>query len=318
MTEMDIKWLAQVAEGEVREDTLEETGFAFPWAQWVNGKAELSSLANSANPVPYHGGWFAPADRVDDEAMAAAGWVKGELAHREGDSTEGWFTQRLSIAVFNRRRCWQISDDRRTYNYAWNQYDQAKAAGLALRPPSHASGRLQLLGFIRGLEQIGLMTLTMGGTAGMAFTERDGILATFKTVVIGAAEKASAKLTKKKKTYPRHYFWMTVGAALDAKGKPVFTKVGEGTASSQVTLPVLLGVSRDMGMDEIGKLYVGPELIALVAGTKDPITGAWNHDGLYDETLPWAQAWDAFDRETEPEAAQPEPVTEADFETAPF
>ena len=318
MTEADIKWLAQVAEGEVREDTLEETGFAFPWAQWVNGKAELSSLAGSANPVPYHGGWFAPADRVDDEIMAAAGWVKGELAHREGDATEGWFTQKLSIAVFNRRRCWQINDGRRSISYAWDQYDEAKKAGMAMHPASHASGRLQLLGFIRGLEAIGPMILTVGGTANMAFTNRDGILAAFKAQLIGAAEKAATKIAKKKVVYPRYYFWMTVGAALDAKGKPVFTKVGEGTASSQVTLPVLLGVSRDMGMDEIGKLYVGPELIALVAGTKDPITGAWNHDGLYDETLPWAQAWDAFDRETEPEAAQPEPVTEADFETAPF
>ena len=300
------KWLAQLGAQEIREDTIDSEGSSYPYAQWVNGDAKLKQLG--ANAVAYIGGWFIPADKIALEALP--GWTQGALSHAHGE-TEGWFASSLSMAVMHMRRCWQVGMGQGSRNYPWAAYDEAKAAGQACRPPIGPRGRLQILGIIKGLEDAGPIMLTMKGTTGMAFTDNDGILASFRTHVLKAAAAYSSKTGKRRVSdYPRFYFWMASGSELDAKGQPVFTKVGSGELSSMVTRPVLIGVTKGMAAPALGALYVGPELISTIEGSKDAVTGQWTHDGLYDDTEPWATGWETFGQ-AEPEA----PVAEADFAT---
>lgn len=289
----DIKWLAQLGAAEIRTDTLDQERESYPYAQWVNGDPKLKQLGASA--VAYTGGWFIPAELVSLETIP--GWTAGNLSHDRGE-TEGFFSPRLSIAAFHMRRCWRVGQDQGSRLFAWNDYEAAKAWGAA-------RGRLQILGIIRGLEDVGPMMLTMGGTTGMAFTSRDGILAQHRQLVLKPAAMMSSRAAKRRVTeYPRFYFWLTVGAETDDKeGAPVFTKVGQGDASSLVTRPVLVGVTKGMTAQQLGELYVGPELITIIEGTRDPVTGQWSEDGLFDTTKSWAEAWDQLGQPTQNAAA---------------
>ncbi len=285
------KWLDQLGTSEVREDTIDQEGLSFPYAQWVNGDQALRRLG--IEDVTYTGGWFIPADRLPLDTLP--GWTHGVLAHRDGSETEGWFAKSLCFAMMHYRRCWQVAIGGQTVNYPWKQYDQAEAAGAAAVPTSSPRARLQLLGFIRGLEAVGPMVLTMKGTTGMAFTANEGILAQHRLWVLKAAAALSSKNNKRRITaYPRFYFWMPVASEADAKGQPVFTKAGSGELSRLVTRPVLVGVTKGMTAQELGQLYVGQELITTIEGSRDPVTGQWNRDGAFDETADWARAWDRF------------------------
>ena len=283
----DIKWLAQLGAIEIREDTIESEGASYPYAQWVNGDQALRKLG--LDDVTYTGGWFIPADRMPLDSLP--GWTHGALAHRDGNETEGWFAKQLSIAVIHIRRCWQVYMGDHGVNYAWRSYDEAKAAGAPFG--NTPRGRLQVLGIIRDLEAAGPIMLTLKGTTGMAFTANDGIFALHRQHVLVAAANYASKASKRRiGQYPRFYFWLTVGPEADAKGQPVFTKAGSGEQSRLVTRPVLMGVAKGMTAQQLGELYVGPELIATIEGSRDPVTGQWSEDGLFDETRPWAEAWD--------------------------
>ena len=182
----DIKWLAQLGANEIRTDTIEQETESYPYIQWVNGDAKLKQLGATA--VAYTGGWFTPAEQMPLETLP--GWTQGSLTHNDGE-TEGWFKRELRIAMMHWRRCWQTGLGREARNYAWNDYDTAKAEG-------HPRGRLQLLGIVEGLEDAGPIMLTMKGFTAMAFTDREGILDAHRQHVLRAAAAMSSKASKKR------------------------------------------------------------------------------------------------------------------------
>lgn len=308
----DIKWLAQLGAAEIRTDTLDQERESYPYTQWVNGDAKLKQLG--AQAVAYTGGWFIPTEKMPIDALP--GWTAGVLSHKDGE-TEGWFKREIRFAMMHSRHCWQIGMGREARNYAWTDYDAAKTEAEAHKLSS-PRGRLQLLGIIEGLEEVGPMMVTVKGVTAMAFTDKEGILVSHRQHVLRAAAAMSSKASKKRLTeYPRFYFWLPVGPETDAKGGPVFSLAGKGDMTSPVTRPVLVGVAKGMTPAALSALYVGPELIASIEGSRDAVTGQWSGDGLYDQTLEWRDGWNAFGGPAEAQA----PVTEDEFvteENAPF
>jgi hypothetical protein len=283
----DMTWIDQV--DQVDQSTLDQGAPTYPYIQWVNGKPTLKQVGG----VAYTGGWFMPASQqqVDDEQMT--GWTRGTLDHENGDSTEGWFQRTLHVAILHTRRCWRVGMNGQSRRFPWNAYDEAMQMG---KP----SGRLQVLAMLPG-DQLPTV-LTLSGTAARAFApSRQGVsvMGDLQRYVILPANKL-ARSKGKLANWPWRAFWLEVGAALDAKGGPVFTTVGTGNATSQVTHPVALGLNDKLTPEQIGKLFVGGANLKLFNET-------------YADTQAWAAAWDA------PAApAQQATVSEQELEEIPF
>jgi hypothetical protein len=282
----DQSWIDQV--DQVDQTTLDQGAPTYPFVQWTNGKPTLKQLGG----VPYTGGWFMPATQQQCEDDAMTGWARGVLDHENGDSTEGWFTKSLHVAVLRWRRCWRVGMNGASRRFPWSAYDEATQHG---KP----SGRLQVLAMLPGDELPTVLTLS--GTAARAFApSRQGssVLNDLQRYVLLPANKL-ARAKGKLANWPWRAFWLEVGAALDAKGGPVFTTVGTGNATSQVTLPVALGLHDKMTPEELGKLFVGAKNLTLFNET-------------YADTAAWAAAWDA------PQQTAPAAVSETELEEIPF
>lgn len=282
----DQSWIDQV--DQVDQTTLDQGAPTFPFVQWCNGKPPLKQLGG----VPYTGGWFMPAtqQQVDDEQMT--GWTRGELTHENGDSTEGWFQRTLTVAVLRWRRCWRVGMNGNSRRFPWNAYDEAKAVG-------NPSGRLQVLAMFPGDELPTVLTLS--GTAARAFApSRQGasVLNDLQRYVLLPANKLT-RARGRTGAWPWRAFWVTVGPATDAKGAPVFSTVGQGNATSQVTLPTALGLHDKLSAEELGRMFVGSKNLTLF-------------NEAYADSAAWASAWDA------PQQTAPVAASEAELEEIPF
>jgi hypothetical protein len=284
-TILDEQWLDTA--GDIPQETVENEQVGYPYIQWVNGNRQLKAMGG----VPYTGGWALPVANIDAEQLP--GWERGELTHGE-TSTDVWFRRDITVSVIRSRKAWAVYDGQTTRMYPWNQYDAAKVAG---KP----RGKLQVLCYVKGLEEQGPHMLTLRGSFARAFT--DNVVASFSKYVIGAANKENARRGVKAK-FPYRAFWLTVGPDRDSTGDPRFTEVGTKPANSLVVLPVSLGIDAKMTMADIGKLFVGKELLAVATVT-------------YTEAESWANALE----QAQPiaGAAEPEPTTEAGaVEEIPF
>lgn len=271
---------------DVDQSTVETSGARYPFIQWVNGEQKMKK----AGDVSYTGGWFM------SEAQAAGfdmrGWSAGDLTHKDGSFTHGWFTRDLTVAVIRLRRSWLANGQR----YAWDEYKDARDANGGMTPKS----KLQALVLVRGWQQP--VVLTMSGTTGAAFVgskQYGGALAEFDRQVIQEANLLNLKRGVNRK-FPRRAFWLTVGPARNADGSPTFTEVGQAGATSFVTLPVAIGLPEKPTADDLGKLYVGAETLTTV-------------NMLYAEAEAWGRAWDAPSLQGELPGMPP-----ADMENLPF
>jgi hypothetical protein len=290
----NLTWLNEVEA--IDQDTVEQESQGYPWIQWVHGSPQMKALGG----VPYTGGWFLPAEGVglDDDATLE-GWTRGTLTHPSGDETSGWFARDITIACIRSRRAWQVRSGDRTELYPWNQYDEAKAMGSP-------SGKLQVLAIVRGLDEPRPVVLTMRGTVSRAFSvsrQGESVLNAFTRMVMTPANDMVRKSGRKGR-YPYRAFWLTVGPRRNADGTPIFETVGDGAASSKVTLPTALGLREKMSGQELGALFVGKE-------TLDEATAMWR------DAEEWANAWDA---RVEPldVAGNGEEATYASEEEIPF
>jgi hypothetical protein len=221
------------------------------------------------------------------------GWTRGTLDHENGDSTEGWFQKSLTVAVLRWRRCWRVGMNGNSRRFPWDAYEEAKLIG-------NPSGRLQVLAMFAGDELPTVLTLS--GTAARAFSpSRQGtsVMNDLQRFVLLPANKL-ARSKGKNLAWPWRAFWLTVGPATDAKGTPVFSTVGQGNATSQVTPPVALGLNDKLTPEQIGKLFVGGANLKLFNET-------------YADTQAWAAAWDAAAA-----PAQQATVSEQELEEIPF
>lgn len=255
----------------VDQSTVESNEVQFPIVQWAYGDPKLKQLGG----MPYKGGWFisetmAPAD------LSEYGWEKTVMSHDDGSETEGYWAEQISISVIRDRRRWEVQDsaERRNLNFAWKDYEAARAIGSP-------KGRSHVLVIIQGLEEFGPFCLTLKGTAGLHFNgsgKVKGALSMFDGVVLRAANELSKKAGKKG-VWPRRAFWLTVGRDQDAKGNPNFTVVGQGDNSTRLVVPVAIGLPEKHTEVNLGEFYVGK---ALLDRTQE----------IYNDVEPWATAWD--------------------------
>lgn len=281
MAEHYEEWLDSAQE--IDQDTVEQEAERYPYIQWVNG----SPSEKRGGGVPYTGGFFIS----EEQALKVphvwetppAGWEAGELIHDNGSSTKGYYAASLDAALLHRRQAWRVFDGQTTKMFIWKDYERALAEG---KP----SGRLQLLGLVKGLEEMGPLMLTFGGTAARAVTQ--GVLKAFRDNAIAVANGLNAK-RKVSAKFPYRAFWLTLSAALDGKGLPLFETVGTGNNTTTVALPKPIGLERRLSADELAARFVGRDLLS-------ELNRHWR------ETESWARAWDSFTpREEETQLGAP-------------
>lgn len=282
------------AQGYGDDDGQSLGGQSYPFAQWMNGTQALKA-AGVTHPL-YTGGWFLPDEQAERLALspeALGGWVEGTLTHRGGGETAGWMRRDLTVAVIAWRRAWMAVDGGRNRRFPWGMYERAREANGGKTPRS----RLQVLTAVQGWGLDEPLALTIGGTGGRAFF--DALTLAQRNILQPIAKVSKAK------TLPFRMFWLTFGPGRDANGVPTFVKVGEGTASSYVTPPALIGAAERLTTQQIVALFVDADdpkartrLNAFDAIWNDPATQEWLH---------------AWDTEYEPEDAHPAAATRDDF-----
>jgi hypothetical protein len=252
---------------QIDQNTVENDGPQYPVIQWNYGDMKLKA----AGGMSWQGGFFIAEDNAPTD-LSQHGWTKTSWIHDGGDETEGFWMRDLELSVIHSRKRWEVSDGGRRSNFAWNDYDRAKEVG-------NPASRTHFLVIIKGMEDLGPFVVTLKGSAGMHFEGTrtvSGALTHFARTVIAAANK----MTKKGK-WPYRAFWLKVGAARDNAGAPVFTKVGSGDKTSNVVIPVALGLPDKAEGVDLNKHYVGDATLTLV-------------NGLWTDNETWANAWETI------------------------
>lgn len=264
-----------------------QRGPSFPIIQWVNGNPGLAQLKDQ---IGYTGGFLFVTDGNDDrmtdeqkeervaaaELLKAAGWQETSYVFRSGDEVSGVWTRQMAVSLVDLRRAWVGEVGGETRYFPWavrNAYNNAKTASEK-RPSSKAHA----LVLVKGAEEAGPLTLTLSGMSGKGF---DDALRHFSRTVIAAANEANKKAGSTNR-WPARCFWLPLGADRDAKGKPKFTEVGKKPDTSNVTLPVALGLPETAEGIELRRFYIGKELQAKV-------------QKIFEDNAEWREAWNSFD-----------------------
>lgn len=258
----------------IDQSSVENTGVTYPTIQWHYGDIKMKK----AGGMDYQGGWFLKADSIDEELLAAAGWVKTSWTHDSGMEDEGFYRREIAVSVIAMRKRWEVSANGMRQAFAWNDYDKAKGVG---RP----SSRTHVLVLVKGLETAGPVVLTLKGSASMAFEgtrTASGAITQFTSTVLMAANKASEAAAKKNgastaKRWPYRAFWLPVGAARTANGEPVFTEVGHDKDTTKVVLPAALGLPAKADQVNLGAFYVGSDLLNTVNELWTQAETNWTH-----------------------------------------
>jgi len=241
---------------DVDQGTVEQTGSQYPVIQWTNGKPGNKK----AGDISYTGGWFIAADRAPEQMPEP--WIKCELVHDNGDTTQGWTTRALTVAMVRSRATWFFQDEAGQTTYVpWDKWEKNK--GLR--------GKRQVLVAVKGLPQP--MALTMRGMASASF---DKCLKTFQRSVIAPA---NGLLKDKGKRWPYRAFWITLEPQRNDKAEPVFTEVGKGQKAQKITLMACDVPDKALTAEQLQARFVGRELL------KE--TEAW-----YNDAEAWAHQWD--------------------------
>lgn len=290
---------------DVDQSTVEEPqsfGPSFPIVQWHYGDPKMVK----AGGMDWQGGWFFGVEsngkkqQVESEeqkakraeigaAMEAVGWEATTWIHDDGSSTEGFWKREIAVSAIALRKCWEVWENKKRYPFAWNDYKSAEDFASPRKP----SSRLQVLVLVKGLEDVGPLTLTLKGSGAMAFEgtyKMNGALSQFGRTVIKAANEATAAAAKKAGREPTKWaarcFWLPVGADRLPDGKPKFTEVGKDDSTSNVVLPVALGLPESYEDVDLRRFYVGKEL-------QDKT------QELYVENEEWRLAWNEMDTDTD-------------------
>ncbi len=258
MTDAEIVFDPTAVEG-IDQSTVEQVEQSFPVIQWNNGNQKMKK----AGGMDYAGGFFIPEDAVDADVLLANRWEKTTYSHGEKE-TVGFWRRELAISVIAMRKRWEVTVEGSRFPtpFPWSAYEQAKAYG---RP----SGRTHALILVKGMEELGPFVLTLKGTAAMAFEggrNNPSVITSFAQTVIRKADMESSAAAHKAgkptgQRWPIRCFWLPIGAARDAKGEPVFTQVGQGANTVNIVLPVALGLPEKAEGVQLGRFYVGADLL---------------------------------------------------------
>ena len=258
----------------IDQSSVEGGGPSFPIIQWLYGDLKAKKYGGA----DYMGGFFVKAEKVDGATLEAAGWTKTSRTFENGQEEEGYWKREAALSIVAERKRWEINPtDGQRQVFPWSGFDKAKEANGGKSP----SSRTHYLVLVKGLEAAGPFVLTMKGAAGAAFEsyrDANAVITRFANTVIAAANAASAaKGTAKKWAF--RGFWLPVGANRNDKGEPVYTEVGKAPNTTNVVLPIALGLPDKAAQVELKRFYVGPDLLATV-------------NALFDQSAEWRTAWD--------------------------
>lgn len=299
---------------------------AYKTVQWTNGDPKYKSKKDMNG----QGGFFFPAKTAfDKEVMLAHGWSEETLVHNSNEETQGYYRRELTIIPITLREAWAVKvgsetvglvgfdNSERYTNYAAfrkaksDGYNRAKELGIP-------TTRLQILALIVGLEDEGPIALTLGGSVARAFYDDRGdtVLGDqFKAVISVAnkkwddnvrlaADKAGSEAEKRDilkklgKKWPMRAFRLNVGANRDEAGNTRYTTVGKSPNTSDVTLPIALGLPGKGEEVDLNQWFVGKSQLATM-------------NELFDDAkATWAVAWDNLVPADEGAATKSEPVAQ--------
>ena len=278
MLEQEMEFDPSQVEG-IDQSSVEGGGPSYPVIQWVLGDLKAKKFGG----MEYQGGLFVKADKVDGDTLTAAGWTKTTRTFENGGEEEGFWKREAAVSIIAERKRWEINDNGQRQAFPWSAFDKAKEANGGKNP----SGRTHYLVLVKGLEDAGPFVLTMKGAAGAAFESyRDAhsVISRFANTVIRAANAASDAAAKKQnkpggKKWAYRAFWLPFGAARNEKGEPVYKEVGKAPNTTNVVLPVALGLPDKPEQVDLKRFYVGNDLLARV-------------NELYDASADWRAAWE--------------------------
>lgn len=262
---------------DIDQSTVEGVDVQFPLIQWGYGSVKLAK----AGGVEGAGGFFTTFDNmpsaVKDEliaAMSAQGWVNDCITLSDGSTVDGLYSPKITFSLVSMRKRWRASDGNGHTGYfpfTWENYEKAVAEY------GRATSQIHLLAYVKGLEQFSPFVITMSGSAAMAFEgtkKMPGVLAAYTRTVIAAANAATRGFR-----WPYRAFWFTVAAATDAKGKPLFTEVGTGANTTNIVLPVAVGLPSDPKQVDLDKFALEkPDFLRV--------------QDMFSESVDWKAAWD--------------------------
>lgn len=236
----------------IDQSAIKNVGPQFPLVQFRKGDQGM----RKAGGMEYEGGFFIPDDKGGaalSDALEAAGWKResfiSESEQSKGTEVMGWWKKQITIAIVLDRGKWiETEKNGKKSGYSKDQY----------------------LVFIKDLEDHGLFQMTFSGHAAMSFKGvknyyKTGVLSNIARTLVAPANAISAKAGVKSQ-WARFAFWVTVGAAEDAKHQPVFTTAGSGADSKSIVLPVPFGLPSEPGdVDKsvLGKFFVGPAFLKI-------------------------------------------------------
>lgn len=273
------------------QDTIRISGIAYPWVQWIAGDSDQDDTAN----VRYHGGFFAPTESIDLAGNKL--WTPSHIKRTDKDGkkiqVEGFYAKDLHIAVINQRHRYEVraSDTGQPELFSHTEYDKADARAKqlqAINPQCSPKKKSQFLIIIKGMEDTPI-TLTLRSTVAKQMSGQNGLLQAFDRTVMAFVNSELAKAGTANRL-PVRRFWVHVGIALDAKGKPDFRPIGPKGKTTDMIMPTLWGIPPKLTMDYIKTIHTG-------AGNKAKF------DALYTETLDWSKAWDGIQAGSKAEGA---------------
>jgi hypothetical protein len=264
----------------IDQSSVEGGGPSYPIIQWVYADLKAKKFGG----MDYMGGLFIKADKVDGAVLEAAGWAKTSRTFENGTEEEGYWKREAAVSIIAERKRWEIAPNGgQRQTFPWTGFEKAKEANGGKSP----SSRTHYLVLVKGLENVGPFVLTMKGAAGAAFEsyrDANSVISRFANTVIAAANTASDAAAKKNgkpsgKRWAYRAFWLPVGAARNEKGDPIFKEVGKAPNTTNVVLPVALGLPDKAANVDLKRFYVGNDLLAFV-------------NALFDQSADWRTAWE--------------------------
>lgn len=291
----------------IDQSSVEGGGPSYPIIQWVYADLKAKKFGG----MDYLGGLFIKADKVDGAVLEAAGWTKTSRTFENGTEEEGYWKREAAVSIIAERKRWEIAPNGgQRQTFPWTGFEKAKEANGGKSP----SSRTHYLVLVKGLENVGPFVLTMKGAAGAAFEsyrDANSVISRFANTVIAAANAASDAAAKKNgkpsgKRWAYRAFWLPVGAARNEKGDPIYKEVGKAPNTTNVVLPVALGLPDKAANVDLKRFYVGNDLLAFV-------------NALFEQSSEWRTAWENIKPGTvegNGEAAAVEERAEKDAEDA--
>jgi hypothetical protein len=245
-------------------------GSAYPVVQWANGDKTKSKSGG----IEYTGGFFISADQGIEPPD---GFEPYTLMTSEGVEVIGFAASMITGSVLRYRRCWMSEpegENSLSRRFSWNEYDDACAYGKV-------RGVAHILFALKGSEEPVLLAFRgMVAKQMLGQGRQRGIIPNFGSKILGSAKRIARK-NKRNKVYPLCTFELTIGAEVSADGKPVFTKVGTGKNTSNITYPMWRDEPKELVSESLlGRLFVGNEALGL-------------YQDWHTEADDWTHSWDS-------------------------